>query len=215
MQSLTISEARLREARRLSLETVATFDVLMRVPPSLHLLPAAVCPKPQKLVEDMALILSVFLACRFRYPKAEGVEWLTRENILDAVPHKQHKFLHSSRKWTNLMDRSEESLWALVWALGFVEELDFRYACGDQLVHLMPDLKKKEPSTAWRAAARLLPFEEILLACDLAYCIHADKRQRPYGFPSVNPGLDASTPRLHALVWMLCAEEWERINLNA
>jgi hypothetical protein len=217
VESQLIPERQLREARRLSLETIGAFDVSGRIPLSLSLLDFTVWLRPQKSIEDRALCLSAFMACKFRYKKADALDWLAKESILYALTPREHEFLHNSSKWTDLTDRSEESIWAIAWALQFVGNLDFQRMCEDHLVNLLPNLKVNESSEGWRARANLRPVEEILCACDLAYCVHWASRQRALEgrtVPTVAPGLSPwiIEPGRRALDWMLSNEQWTEVN---
>src|SRR5690348_12245242 len=42
----------------------------------------------------------------------------------------------------------------------------------DSLVRVYPDLKKNESSARWQKAVALRSTDEVVAACDLAYCLH-------------------------------------------
>ena len=67
-----------------------------------------------------------------------------------------------------------EALWALLWALSLVDELDFGVGCGERVTPLVPDLF--DPSEGYgpahvRAEAELRNADELRDALDLARCV--------------------------------------------
>ncbi|MCG8543941.1 MAG: DUF4272 domain-containing protein [Alphaproteobacteria bacterium] len=109
-----------------------------------------------------------------------------------------------------------EGAHALAWSLNFVASLDFDDYCADDLVKLIPDLKVGESSASFRARAKLRGLDEIVSACDLAYCLDWAVVEASLGNKELpGPiGPYVITQRRRALEWMLAAEDWDEVSLD-
>ena len=105
---------------------------------------------------------------------------------------------------------------AFAWALGFVGSLHFDSCCDDSLITCFPDLKNDGSSDDYKAHAKTRSIDQIVSACDLAYCLHwavadANLRSKPI------PGhVDAHiiVERRRALEWMLSSDDWDDVSLD-
>lgn len=107
-------------------------------------------------------------------------------------------------------------MWALAWALGLVQELDFWKDCDNGFVTMMPNLKTEESGEEVRSKSRLRPVDELASACDTAYCLHWAVRQSE--LEGKRPP-DALKPyvvieRRRALEWLLGDEPWDALSLD-
>jgi hypothetical protein len=107
-------------------------------------------------------------------------------------------------------------MWALAWAIGIARELNFSKECDSNFVLLLPNLKQNQTSADFRRKALLRSDDQIVLAADLAYCLHWAIRQselqrkRPPG--KVPPYVVVE--RRRALDWLLSDDEWDEVSLD-
>jgi hypothetical protein len=107
----------------------------------------------------------------------------------------------------------EEALHALLWVLGFVEDLPPDQMCPKQPAYeqLAPGL---DPGRA-RADVRLRPLPEIAAMLDLYYCLHWHARKAQYHGDvwdyEIAPGVVLE--RRRALEWLFQDAEWEAVDL--
>ncbi len=199
--------------RRRSLKTVS--DLGYPINPGL---PFAALESPKSKDEAVSRLLCLYAQA----VRAEGIglrkvrAWLSSEGLSKAQTRDERTFLEwSTRDPDPFTAFNVESIWTLAWALGLVEELDFGKDTGDELIDLLPDIKKGEGGAALRAKAALRPWEEILAACDVADCIHwAIREEHMKGWkPSGKVHPYALTERRRALKWLICGKAWNVVSL--
>lgn len=173
-----------------------------------------------KDVAERAIILYVLLAVAHQENREHLVAWLKDQSLWKAVSPKEQTFLEDNQpSQQDIITASwrAESLWTLLWSLGYVERLELpQDFCDSQLIQqIMPE---PESSTAlFIDQASLRPTSEILDATDLIYRIHwsvvdADlsKREVPKGF---QPGVVYE--RHYALNWLTWyADDWDDITTD-
>ena len=193
-----------REAHRLGIE----------VPASLPLLdaPEALRSAPEVFARHLAL--HVVGACAHGFDRQRGLRWALAEGAAGALTEPERAFLRAAPAPGLRFRERVEALFALHWALGFGERLDFSCGCPKDFVHELPDLRVEEPADAWRERARLRPPEALAGALDLAFCLHHGivERLRTGAAAWVAPFVVAE--RRHALEWLCSREEWEAISLD-
>jgi hypothetical protein len=107
-------------------------------------------------------------------------------------------------------------MWALTWAIGIVSELNFAKDCDNHFVLLLPNLKQNQSSSEFRNRINPRPIEQVVAACDLAYCLHwAIRELELHGKPSPD-GFKAYRiiERRRALDWFLSKKQWDEIPLD-
>lgn len=109
----------------------------------------------------------------------------------------------------------QECLWALLWALGFVDELKADEPCGDETAYerLAPEMDPAQTV----ADVALRPAEQLAAELDFHYCLHWQLREREArGEPELPEPLreEVVRERRLALEWLFAAEEWEEIALD-
>jgi hypothetical protein len=110
----------------------------------------------------------------------------------------------------------QESLWALLWALGFVERLDPAEYCGDASAYerLAPEM---DPAQTVEGV-ELRPREELVAELDFHCCLHWHAREhrlagrRPELPEPLTEGLVVE--RRRPLEWLFADEDWEEISLD-
>jgi len=176
---------------------------------------AAVRVRSQDEVVQRAGALHAVVAVAFGFDPARAVAWLAGNGSGVCLTEDERRLLSlPNASETNLAGQLEvrvEALWALCWALGHVEELDFARYCGDHLAEITPDLEAGESLDGFRQRSRLRPQGEIVAMEDLAYCLDwAIVEARLKGRPE--PGQVRGyviRQRRHALSWLLSGVDWE------
>lgn len=202
----TIRERSLSIARKLGYETNV----------SLPLLDEDVRLRPAHVVVDRTLALHAVVACSYKFDSGKAIKWLDQESLITSVTPAERAFTEKGEGRISTFQSQVEGLWAFSWALRVVPALDFSKACDDSLVRLLPNLKTGESSMRFRQQASLRSLEEIVSACDLAYCLHWAVNQALLdGVPT--PGkvpAHVVIERRRALEWVLSEEEWDAVSLD-
>ncbi len=163
------------------------------------------------------LVLHAVVATSYGFPVARSLGWLQSNGLSGEVTAGERGFLDASDPARKAFHQWQvEAICALSWALGLHGQLDFSGPCPDDLVHLLPDLKRDESVESLQARVALRPREEIVRAADLAYCLHwsvRDSEIKGAKIPgAVEPGVIRE--RRRALDWMLAPDAWDEIALD-
>lgn len=129
-------------------------------------------------VLDRALVLNVVISCAYGLPTLAALDWLRRTDLLDLLTDDEREFLADASEGIHVEDLARklqvESLFALLWALSLVDDLDFDRGCGDEVTRVMPDISADGDagdaviaSELW-SAATLRDADDLYAALDLA-----------------------------------------------
>jgi len=128
--------------------------------------------RPTPAILDRALALNAVISCAYGLPTLAALEWLRSEGLLDALTGDEEEFLVDMSEGLRVEELARklevESLHALAWALGLVDELDFDRGCGDEVARVMPDIDAGDDASALRLAAERRADDELYSALDLA-----------------------------------------------
>lgn len=184
-------------------------------------LPSIDPPRSRRSVDEVAdrlCSLHVVVSCAYGFQRAAAWSWLQREDLVGALSPCERAYLECMEdpesdarlKW------QVEALWALSWAAGVQDELDFALHCADDLVHRLPDLRTGAPTAPFRASLALRRPKELLRAADLAYCLHwAVVDAHLHGRPipgAVEAGVVLE--RRRALEWLIGDDAWDDVQLD-
>ena len=167
---------------------------------------------------DRILTLNACIACGYGFPKPKALGWLEQEQLLDCLTDPEAKFLAGKAEAKRIdFQWRVEAVWALVWAVGSIDSLDFSQPCSDDLVKLLPDLNTKASSEAFRQKCKLRLDQEVLPMVYLAYCLHWAVREEGLRGQAMESGKVQSqviVERRLALEWLICDEPWEDVPLD-
>jgi hypothetical protein len=162
------------------------------------------------------LTMHALAATAYGFEKTKAVTWLNQEALAGALDEQEKHFLFEGVGQPDQFKMQIEGMWALTWAMGIVNELNFAKDCDQGLVMLLPNLKQSEPSANFRMKANPRPLMQVTAACDLAYCLHSAIRESQItGKPT--PGrLDSVRviERRRALEWLLSKKAWNKVSLD-
>ena len=127
-------------------------------------------------VVDRSLVADVVVACAHGFDVASAFAWLRVNGLIESVMPGESIYLDEVESGMHLDDLARglqvEALWALLWALSFVDELDFSAGCGGAAAPL-PDLDDVPAARVFRRDAELRDESALLAALDLARCLSA------------------------------------------
>ena len=159
-----------KEIRGQSIEIAASLGYATN--PALPLPEGTECSRTGSEIVDRLLALHAVAATALGFERERARAWLTKERVWEALPRQERRFIDEGTGHHHRFATAVEAMWALAWALGLIEHLDFSLGCDDQFVRKMPDLKVGQSSESLRTKIHLRPRDELLSACDLAYCLH-------------------------------------------
>jgi hypothetical protein len=109
-----------------------------------------------------------------------------------------------------------EGMWALVWAMGMVNNMNFGQECDDHFVLMLPNLKQSQSSAAFRAQADPRSLQHVISALDLAYCLHWGIREAELVGQQLPRNLKPVivVERRRAFEWLLSKDEWDEVQLD-
>ncbi len=118
--------------------------------------------KTEVEVVNRLLCIHVSVACSFGFARKSAEQWIIQEGLSEVLSESESKFIYDSFGYPPKFWDKAEALWALVWALGLIESLDYTKACSNNLVKMLPELKDMESSAAFRAKVKLRRCKKLL-----------------------------------------------------
>jgi hypothetical protein len=127
-----------------------------------------------KEVERRVLVLWVVAMKGEQMPHQEGLALVKRFGVEDAITPSEQEFLHNPSPDPNECQKMVwrlESVWVLMWALGYIDELGWPDKFSD-VPRLVKLLRPHQTSPGFIGTAKLRPKAEILDATDLTMRQH-------------------------------------------
>ncbi len=187
-----------------------------QVNPDLPLLEEGMVVRPRKDIIERTLALFSVVSVAYGFNNKSALNWLEKEEVIEVLTDLEKQYLVNKIGDTSFFQSQVEALNALTWVLGIVKELDFSKGCPNNLITYFPDIKNNESSKKFNENANFRSREEILVACDLSYCIHWSITQAKLESKSLK--VDVSPwvviERRRSLEWALCEEDWDCISLD-
>jgi hypothetical protein len=164
------------------------------------------------------LTLHAVVASACGFPKEKALEWLNREGLAEALEAEEKEFLETitNAAQNNAMQWQVEALWALAWALGCHDTLDFTDSCADDFVFMLPDLKVGAAAEPFLAGLTIRSNDELLAKCDLAYCLHWGARDAALSAKTIEGAVPENVirERRRALEWLIGEDGWYEVSLD-
>lgn len=155
-------------------------------------------------------------ACAYGFDRGKARTWLEQENAWGDLTASEQQFIEGGNGDPNRFKIQVEGMWTLAWALGIVPHLDFAKDCDNKFVMVLPNLKIGEKSDALRSKVKPRATEEIIAACDLAYCLHWAVRQAQLTGGKLPGKVQPYVieERRRALEWLLSNDLWDEVPLD-
>lgn len=206
MDSKGIRGESIRAARQLGVE----------IPATLPLLDAGLRMRGTEETVSRILAMNAIAATAYGFDKAKAIAWLKQEALSDSLSEQERRFVFEGIGQPNHFQSQVEGIWALVWAMGIVREMSFAKDCDNRLAAMLPNLKLSQNSGEFREKANPRSLEQVVAACDLAYCLHWAIRQSELSGkrPPGNLKAYVVVERRRALEWLLSTQAWDEVRLD-
>lgn len=199
--------------REQSLEVLAKRG--LSVPDSLPLLGGEAL-RPLNEILGRLFCLNAVAAAAYGFDAAKALSWIHHENLEGKLTPPERAFLERGAGDRDALKLQVEGMWALAWAASIVHEMDFWRDCDLKFVTLLPNLKANENTTRVDQQADARSSEQVVVACDLSYCLHWIIRESLIKGEKMPVGLKPYLiiERRRALEWMLGNEAWDMVSLD-
>lgn len=204
----------LKLIREQSIETAKQLGV--NVSPTLPLLEAGLKMRCTDEAISRLLAMNAVAATAYGFDKNSAINWLNQEALTNSLSKQEKRFVFEAIGQPDHFKMQVESMWALAWAMGITGELNFASDCDNRFVTMLPNLKQSESSADFRKKARPRVLEQVVAACDLAYCLHWAIRQAELSGkrPPANLKPYIVVERRRALEWLLNEDAWDEVSLD-
>jgi uncharacterized protein DUF4272 len=171
-------------------------------------------------VAKRCLVLCAVCGVGHDVDRAATISWLRREGLWEFVSPTEQKFLESAtptkQQKIDATWRSE-SIWVLLWSLGYVKTVDLpTKSCDvDFILKSVPNLG--DPTEKFVHDAHLISFATILDQADLIYRIHWAVRDAQLNGRKAPGGFDSGivVERHYTLNWLIFyADDWDEITTD-
>jgi len=201
-----IRDESIRTARQLGAEVSAT----------LPLLDAGLEVRSVDETVSRILAMNAVVATAYGFDRAKATAWLNQEALTDSLSEQERLYVFEEIGRPDRYQVQVEGMWALAWAMGIVNEMNFGKDCDDRFVAMLPNLKQSPSSAEFRKQATPRSLEHVVSMSDLAYCLHWVIRQAE--FNGKRPPADLKpyviVERRRALEWLLSKETWDEVPLD-
>lgn len=154
-------------------------------------------------------------------PTSNIKDWIQKQDLYQFVTDFEKDVLEKNEKKITSKEILKlkwyvESLWALVWVLGINNNIEVDKPVGDNLIQMVPDVKKKQDYSTLQSKILMRNEKEIYEQADLYYRLHwhcVDTRLK--GLEQSKFDERTITERRIALDWVVTPDsEWNEVDLN-
>lgn len=205
------------DLRRIRVESIRIAPHLgVDVSPTLPLLDAKFELRSTTEAVSRLLAMNGVAAASYGFDKSSTIAWLEQEALTDVLTEEERRFLFEGTGQPSRFHSQVEGMWTLAWAMGFVQELNFDEDCDKGFAAMLPDLRVNQSSAAFREKAKARALEQVVAACDLAYCLHCAIRQTELNGtrPAITLKSSVVVERRRAMEWLLSKEPWDEVDLD-
>jgi hypothetical protein len=204
----------LKQVRSESIQVAKKIGV--EIPPTLPLMDSGLKVRDKNEVAARMLAMHAVAVSAYGFDRNKVIAWLNQEALSDSLSEHEKQFVFEHIGQPNRFKMQIEAIWALAWAMGIANDLDFTKDCDDRFVMQLPNLKQSQSSADFRNRINPRPLAQIASACDLAYCLHWAIRQSEGEGKQLAGKLKPYVviERRRALEWLLSEEEWENVPLD-
>ena len=152
----------------------------------------------------------------FGLPLDAARTWVDQEGLRDGLSRPEWEFLSGKgRTYQLAMQLQVHSVYTLAWCASLVGDFSVCSQIPDDLVGRLPDLRKSESSSLFRASLALRPSEEMFAQLDVAYCFHWAWRDARLSLKHMRVNHESlAAQRRKALEWMMRGGPWDEVPLD-
>ena len=204
----------INKIRESSLQVAQSIGVLIN-----RALPLVEAPLQLKSCDEIfrrLMCLHVTAACAYGFNRKNAREWLVQEDITATLTNTESAFINDGFGNTEQFKAQIEGMWALFWALGLIPNMNFSESCDVNFVSLLPNLKILQPASLIKAKVKCRSLDEIIEACDLAYCLHWGVQEAKVTGKTLPNGINSFVimERRKALEWLISSDDWDNVSLD-
>lgn len=160
-----------------------------------------------------ALVCLALSASSYGFNKDKARDWLHRNSLDSFLDEEEIRFLRGASekldyKWY------PETIWAFMYSLGKVKEIDIAKPCPSNLVTMLPNLNKDESPKEFLENTRLVSTERLFEMLDLLYALHSAIRESKKKDSKSLTDLNFTRMRRLAFEWMFSKEDMSEISLD-
>jgi hypothetical protein len=133
--------------------------------------------RPLRDILDCTLILHVVCAHAYGLKQSKGKEWIKSEKLEHALSPVEYAFIFDGNVQTSQFKPQVEAIWAFLWIMNRIKDLKFDEHCSNDMVKMMPDLKRMESSAGFRNTVSFKSEADVVNMLDLVYCLHWGQQQ--------------------------------------
>lgn len=203
--------------KRIRDESVQTAKMLgVDMPTTLPLLDGGLEMRSVDETISRILAMNAVAAIAYGFDKSKAIAWLNQEGLTDSLSEQERRFVYDGVGQSDRFKLQVEGMWALAWAMGIVSELNFGKDCDNRFVTMLPNIKQSQNSADFRKNVNPHQLEEVVAACDLAYCLSWGIRQSELTGKRLPGNLKpyVVVERRRALEWLLSKEAWDEVPLD-
>ena len=199
-------------------ESIGTARLLgVDVPATLPLLDVGLEMRSAAEITSRILAMNAVAATAYGFEKAKAISWLKQEALTDLLSETERQFIFEGTGQPSRFQVHVEGMWALAWSMGVVNEMNFAKDCDNRFVTILPNIKQSQSSAEFRKKVKPRPLDQVVAACDLAYCLHWAIRQAELSGnrPPGNLKNYVVVERRRALEWLLSGDTaWDDGSLD-
>jgi hypothetical protein len=167
----------------------------------------AIEPRSREAVARRALVLNALVQIYFEAPFEFLLDWLDNNSLISDLSESEKNLLHSDRDQISkeqIQDAywSIESLWAFMWILGRIPELQLQSPVQDTLAGMLPSVKDNDRVSDFIRTISIRSDVELFKRLDLYYRAHW------YARDANLKGKDTGLLQLPIIMYRRKALEW-------
>lgn len=165
-------------------------------------------------------VMNAMINISFEAPVSYIRKWIEKHNLTSHLSSRENEILIKDNDELTDYELNSlrwylESLWALMWAVKMIHNLDETQWCGENMAMMLPNLEQEESNEKIEKISELKTDDEIYNMLDLYYRFHwycVDERIKGVK-AKINEGLIYE--RRKALEWLMNKDsDWDNIEMG-
>lgn len=189
----------------------------LSINPELPFLESGVALRDISEITERTLALFAAVSTAFGLSREISLRWVLNNNLQNALTAMEREQLTTESQIVAIAFQAEvDKLYALAWVLKKVALLEMSGDCPEDLIEVFPDIRAGQSASSFRASVSLRGLDEVVQACDTAYCAHWAVRNAQLRRMSVPENIVPSyvAERRSALDWVLSVRDWDDRSLD-